>query len=180
MKTIVKIQQLFILFLLFFVAMCLNSCKKSDQNQLNISSKEYLDITQDFSLLEFESIKNFILEKGDQQTYSVMYNNNPHFSFDGFESFLNPETGQRNINCDPKVSDFNEIVIRVKNADPQYFHLILVKQGDTQNKEIFFTVPEWMKENKVYLLNPYGKDIDLMKQNLNRYLEIIITKIKSS
>jgi hypothetical protein len=43
-----------------------------------------------------------------------MYNDNPHYSFTDFDVFLNPDTGQANINCDKQKSDFNHMVFRTK------------------------------------------------------------------
>ena len=95
----------------------------------------------------------------------------------GFETYLNPEIGQGNINCDPEISDFNEIVIRDQDADPQYYHILIVRQGDLENKEIFFTVPEGMKEEKVYLLKYYEYDLDLMESKIYEYIEQIKNEI---
>jgi hypothetical protein len=64
----------------------------------NISNK-YIEFTENFSCQKFESVKDFIIVKGDRQTYSNMYNSNLHFSFNGFDVYLNPETGQENINA---------------------------------------------------------------------------------
>jgi len=50
----------------------------------------------------FDLIKTFVLTNGDKETYSNMYNNNPHYSFDGLEAYLNPEIGQGNITAKPE------------------------------------------------------------------------------
>ena len=74
----------------------------------------------------FLAIKTFILSKGQKRTYSNRFNNNPYYLFGDMEVFLNPEPGgphqhpQWNINCDPKLSDFTELVIRTKEF--QYYH----------------------------------------------------------
>lgn len=62
-------------------------------------------------------IKAYILAKGDRQTYCNMYNDNPHFRFRNVDCFLDPDTGQQNINCDPKLSDFNHLVVRTEHMD---------------------------------------------------------------
>lgn len=146
-------------------------CTDNNGNLIDNSSNEYLEITNEFSLQEFENIKNFVIEKGGRQTYSNMYNNNPHFSFKGFEAYLNPEIGQKNINCDPTISDFNEITLRDIDAKPQYYTIHIVRQGDSGKKDV--VVSEGMKDGKVYLLNPYDDDIDLMKKKLIDYIEAI-------
>ena len=75
----------------------------------------------------FVRVKQFVLAKGDKQTYCSMYNNNPHFAFSNMDVYLNPEGGQRNINCDPALSDFDEIVIRTRNMD--YYHVKHAPEG---------------------------------------------------
>jgi len=44
-----------------------------------------------------------------------MYNHNPHLGGLGFDVFLDPADGQKNINCDPAVGGFDTLVI----ADPR-------------------------------------------------------------
>ena len=41
-----------------------------------------------------------------------MYNHNPAFHTKGFHFYLNPDSGQANINCDPAKSDFHNLTIR--------------------------------------------------------------------
>ncbi len=60
----------------------------------------------------FAVIRQFVLRDGDRQTYCNMYNDNPHWGGAGFEVFLNPEDGQRNINCDPAMGGFDTMVIQ--------------------------------------------------------------------
>lgn len=67
------------------------------------------------------AIKQFILKQGKTETYCNMYNNNPAYSVGKSRFYLNPDTGQRNINCDPKLSDFHTLVIR--NMDWGYRHI---------------------------------------------------------
>ena len=70
------------------------------------------------------SIKNFILQQGKRETYCNMYSNNPAYHTTKFDFYLNPDTGQQNINCDPSKSDFNNLTIRSvakgRNARNQY------------------------------------------------------------
>ena len=70
---------------------------------------------------EFRAIRDFILRKGDRRTYCNMFNRNPHYSFDGFEAYLHPDVGQRNINCEPALSGFDRIVIQDWSASEIYF-----------------------------------------------------------
>jgi hypothetical protein len=71
----------------------------------------------------FNRIISFVLQYGDRVTYCNMYNNNPHYQFHDFDLFLNPDIGQANINCDPLLSGFNEIVIRNNNESIIYYHI---------------------------------------------------------
>lgn len=141
-----------------------------------VQSNEYRDITQKLSVENFESLKNFILQNGDKATYCNMYNENPHYSYDSFNVYLNPEIGQANINCDPGISDFNEIVIRDQDSSPQYFHLHIVRSGDLGNPQIHSTYTG-MKENKVYLLNPYDDDLSIMIEQVKVYIDTMMSRL---
>ncbi len=132
---------------------------------------EFRDITNIVSVDIFESIKTFVLTNGDKETYSSMYNDNPHFSFEGFELYLNPDIGQSNINCDTSKSDFNEIVIRDQNSNPQYYYVNIVRKGDLADAEIHAF--EGMVEEKVYLINFDNNNMDSMVNNISQYIEII-------
>ena len=71
-------------------------------------------------------IKEFILKNGFRSTYCNMYNNNPAFHGKNFHFYLNPDNGQKNINCDPDKSDFNTLVMRkMKHAsgEDQYRYI---------------------------------------------------------
>jgi hypothetical protein len=57
-------------------------------------------------------IQRFILTQGKRETYCNMYNNNPAFQTKTYRFYLNPDTGQENINCDPKKSEFHNLTIR--------------------------------------------------------------------
>jgi len=41
-----------------------------------------------------------------------MYNDNPFYQVENYSFYLNPDSGQRNINCDPTKSGFRTLVIR--------------------------------------------------------------------
>ena len=97
-------------------------CNCSDKEKERVFPiGDYREITQSLSVQDFESIKSFILENGDRQTYCNMLLDNPHYSYEGFEAYLNPEIGQKNIRCDPEISDFNMRVSRDQHSDPQYY-----------------------------------------------------------
>ncbi|HAH23734.1 MAG TPA: hypothetical protein DCL77_08250 [Prolixibacteraceae bacterium] len=157
------------------ISLVIFSCKKEKQEEvIEITSDQYLDITESFSINDFEQIKTYILTKGDKKVYRQFDGKNPHYSFDGFEAYLNAETGQKNINNDPAISNFNEITLRDQDAEPQYYTIHLVRNGDLSNPDI--NNMEGMKEARVYILNPVGNDMEKMKTNLDSYIETIRQK----
>jgi len=163
--------------LIVLVSLCCCSDKKDDTNET--TSNEFRDLTQELSVQEFENIKFFILDHGDRQTYCERYLNNPHYSFEGFETYLNPETVRANIHSDPDSSDFNLLVIHDQNTEQQYYDILVVRQGDLEDEEIDYDYPEGMREGKVYLLNYYEYDLDSMELEVHGYLEIIKNTINS-
>ncbi|MCF8358391.1 MAG: hypothetical protein K9H26_06505 [Prolixibacteraceae bacterium] len=164
----------FLLILPIFILCCCNDNNRDlDENV----SKKYIELTDNFSFQEFESVQEFVFENGDRQTYCNLYNDNPHFSFNGFEVYLDPETGQENMNCDPEISDFNQIVIVDLDVSLQYYRLLIVREGDLENGKIFFSVPEGIEENKIYLVNTDQKDVDLMIKNVLELIEKIKEEI---
>ena len=79
-------------------------------------------------------IQQFILKRGKRETYCNMYNSNPTTKTNSYQFHLNPDTGQKNINCDPEKSKFHTLVIQnlkadtapyrtVKFLDKDYIHL---------------------------------------------------------
>jgi hypothetical protein len=163
-----------LIFLISLVVFCNCSESTNEVNNEN-TSDEYLNITSKLSYQEFEEIKNFILEKGDQSSYSNMYNNNPHFSFEDFECYLNPEIGQGNINCDQSISDFNVLVIQDLGQTFDYYYVQSVREGDLSNETII--VEEGMRERNNYLLKleRYNHELSEANDSINNYL----SKIKS-
>ena len=92
----------------------------------------------------FNQIKDYILVHGDRQTYCNMFNNNPHVALGDMDIYLNPDTGQQNINCDLKLSDFNHMVIRTRSP-MRYFRFALnlkstgpdlIVQKETNSEEL--------------------------------------------
>jgi hypothetical protein len=140
----------------------------STKTSVNPNMDEFIEITDILSIKEFEKIKNFILKKGDRRFYRNYDSGNPHFHFNDFHTYLNSEIGQRNIDNDPEISDFNEITIHDWNEhDLQYYTIKIVRKGDVKNELIY--VEEEMKENNVYLLNVYEKDLNLLLKNLKEH-----------
>jgi len=77
---------------------------------------------------DFVRVKRWILERGDRVTFGQMYNQNPHYTFGAVDAFLLPETGQQNINCDPRLSDFDAIVLRVVSVDGQRYATVRLEK----------------------------------------------------
>lgn len=149
----------------------------NDGRSIVEASDDFLDITHMLSYNDFEKIKTFILSNGDRETFSNMYNDNPHYSFTGFETYLNPETGQLNINCNPDLSDFNEIVIRDQSSDPQYFHLLIVRNSDLKNQQISRKLTGLI-EGKVFLLKYYDYDLETMAEKVKLYIVDMKNKVE--
>jgi hypothetical protein len=106
--TIILLLLLIISFLAFYKPIV---SKQSAQIMAQQSDKTFMIAT-------FKQIKEYILVYGDRQTYCNRYNNNPHIALKDMDIYLNPDDFH-NINCNPKLSDFNEIVIYVKYPEQQ-------------------------------------------------------------
>jgi len=124
---------------------------------------------------EFESIKEFILTKGDRLTYRTFDGNNPHYKFEYFDVFLNADIGQRNSNNNPSISDFNELVIYDRDSEIMYYHIVIVREGDIAAKKS--RVNERMKEGEVYLIDIDEEGIRIMRRNVPEYLKKMKEKI---
>lgn len=88
-----RLFSIFIILLFFFCS------EKTD------TLSDYWNITILISTQEFENLKSFTINCRDREIYCNLYLDNPHYSSDGFEVYLNPATGQANINCDADLSD---------------------------------------------------------------------------
>lgn len=141
-----------------------------------LNSDEARDITSYLSYQEFEQVRTYLIEEGDKETYCSMYNDNPHCSINDFDIFLNPEIGQGNINCDPDLSDFNQITIRDWETDQQYYTIQIVRSGDIENENI--SVIEGMREKKIYLLKRHDYNLEEAVTILPEYIEAMKDVIK--
>ena len=90
-----------------------------------------------------DRIKRTILQSGQRETFCNKYNDNPHFSTEHYDFYLNPDPGgpvnhpQWNINCDLKKGDFNTLVIRTKagsgaDSRDQYRYITFLNKFDIQ------------------------------------------------
>jgi hypothetical protein len=76
-------------------------------------------------------IKEFILKQGKRETYCNMFNNNPAHRTKNYHFYLNPDTGQENVECDPAKSDFNSLTIRdPEGGKVQYRSVEFAGKGD--------------------------------------------------
>ena len=81
-----------------------------------------------FTKDNLDAIKAFILQHGLRETYCNMYNNNPTYRTTNYAFYLNPDSGQANINCDPTMSDFNNLTIRsIQGSRNQYRNISFEK-----------------------------------------------------
>jgi hypothetical protein len=131
------------------------------------TAPDFTNITNNFSESQFDELKRFILKKGDRQTYRNFDNNNPHYKLGNADLYLNAETGQKNMNNDATLSNFNEISIN----DPKYHYTIrLVRKGDLKKTNIYS--PKGLEENKLYLTGVYRLNKAKLKEIL-QHLEKI-------
>lgn len=131
----------------------------------------YLNITDDFSLTQFEAIIDYALNHGDRKTYCNRYNNNPHLKVGDFDLFLSP-TDKQNTLCDTTISGFNEIVIYHPREDIQYYHIKLVDAMEV--KHYIDTSGRQLESNQVYLYGVYNEDLNLMREVLTKkYLPLL-------
>jgi hypothetical protein len=152
-----------IIFLLMLFSFVKSTSQIMTSNQTNFQK-----ITNQFSIEDFEKVKEFILKKGNRKTYRNYDNNNPFCDFGKFQSYLGSDIGQQNINNDPKLSDFNELTLKDNN---HYFKILIVRKGDIQalNKGI----QNGMQENEVYFADVYQKGLDNQIEILSEYLKLL-------
>jgi hypothetical protein len=92
-------------------------------------------------------IQQFILKLGKRETYCQMYNNNPAYGTKSYRFYLNPDTGQKNINCDPNKSGFHNLTIRSSDG------------GKNQYREV-----EFLDKYYIYIMaNWPTPDLDVQK-----------------
>ena len=87
-------------------------------------------------------IKQFILKQGLRETYCNMYNNNPAFRTKSFSFYLNPDTGQENINCDTDKSDFHTLTIRKSGGGKNQYRTV-----EFLDKHYVYIVVSWPTED---------------------------------
>jgi hypothetical protein len=103
---------------------------RQDKDEENIVTRENLI-----------KIQGFILSQGERESYCNMYSNNPAYKTMNYRFYLNPDTGQENINCDPKKSDFHNLTIRK------------VDRGKNQYRTV-----EFINKNFIYISSNWPTD----------------------
>ncbi|OIV40027.1 hypothetical protein [Flavobacterium johnsoniae] len=135
---------------------------------MNLNQVNFKKITNQFSVKDFEKVKNFILENGKTTTYRNYDNNNPYYDFGRFQVYLSADIGQKNINNDPKLSDFNEMTLKDEDL---YYKILIVRKGDILALKT--GVLDGMGENEVYYIDSYSIGVDEKSDLLSDYLNIM-------
>lgn len=151
--------------LLFFL-MLISFSKITAQKMNSKTQNHFIKITNQFSMQDFERVKNFILKEGNQKTYRNFDNNNPYYDFKKFEVYLASDIGQKNINNDPELSDFNTMTLK---NDNQYYEIIAVKKGYI--KAMKKGIESGMTENEVYLTDYDQNALDKIPDQLIGYFQ---------
>ncbi|OXB02452.1 hypothetical protein [Flavobacterium pectinovorum] len=137
------------------------------------TQNQFVNITNQFSVEDFEKVKSFILKEGNRKTYRNFDNNNPYYDFKKFATYLASDIGQQNINNDPKVSDFNRLTLK---DEDQYYEIIIVRNGDIKAKKK--GIVNGMLENEVYLTDYGRNDLDKIPNQLIIYFDNMLKLIK--
>lgn len=128
------------------------------------TQNQFVKITNQFSVEDFEKVKSSILKEGNRKTYRNFDNNNPYYDFKKFAAYLASDIGQQNINNDPKVSDFNTLTLK---DEDQYYEIIIVRNGDIKAKKK--GIVNGMLENEVYLTDYSQNDLHIIPSELIIY-----------
>jgi len=159
-------------YLLVFVVL-ISFSNLSAQKMTSKTQNQFVKITNQFSVEDFEKVKSSILKEGNRKTYRNFDNNNPYYDFKKFAAYLASDIGQQNINNDPKVSDFNTLTLK---DEDQYYEIIIVRNGDIKAKKK--GIVNGMLENEVYLTDYGRNDLDKIPNQLIIYFDKMLKLIK--
>lgn len=128
-----------------------------------------IDITDILSYKQFEQIEEFILTKGDTQTYCNMYNDNPHYRINNIDLYLNP-TFQLLF------KDTKEIKDSVKDEFEIYNTLVLRIWDDREYKEYPFryTFIRGNKDSQKVYLEPYWDTNETMNKRHSKIWKYLL------
>jgi len=166
MKLTIIIRNILLLSLLVLVLFCVG-CK--EKKSVPVSSSSSCEIhngdSEVLTVENFLRIKEFVLSHGDRQNCGNAFNNNPHYRFSEFDLCLNPENGQENINCDPNLSDFNQMVFSIS-------------EPSSGNSHYYITVPS--AEKDLLCLQRHYVQItdDVLKASTEEYFQKMLTEIE--
>jgi hypothetical protein len=104
-------------------------------------------------------IQQFILHQGKRETYCNMYNDNPAYQTKGYRFYLNPDSGQKNIDCDPAKSGFHNLTIR------------RIDRGRHQYRTV-----EFLDRNFIYITTNWPTD-DLTIGDIRRFVVAALEEI---
>ena len=116
-------------FVLLLNSILLASAVSIYPNDTFVKSHFGRDITNILSKQNFVDIAQFILDNGSTGTYSNMYNNNPYYSYQDLDIYLNPiNQFIEFIKSDtpPIVTNYNGILIRDINSRYTYYEIKLL------------------------------------------------------
>ena len=136
------------------ILILVSGCSGSHESTPSQSAEAPQQVDVVLTAAAFNQIKDHILADGDRQTYCNMFNNNPHVTLGNMDIYLNPDTGQQNINCNLKLSAFNHMVIRTR--DPRKYYRVqlnlkatgpdLIIQEETDPEELSKRFQEALSE----------------------------------
>jgi len=69
-------------------------------------------------------IQQFIIKQGKRETYCSMYGDNPAHKTKNYRFYLNPDSGQMNMNCDLKKSGFYNLTIRKADGGKNQYRTV--------------------------------------------------------
>lgn len=126
-----------------------------------------MDISNILSYDDFQKIKQFVLDKGQVQTYCNMYNDNPFYQFDdGIELYLNPIVQFYTGGEHPDLEAYNTMTIRIWDEKKDYpFMYTNIGEG---------------KDTKKMFLNPYydtEKTMEQRRLKIGKYIVAILDQI---
>jgi len=139
--------------------------------------EKYIDITQHFATKEFEQVKYFIIENAEKNGTCIYY--------DSINTVcLRPAIDKDNPDYDPE-SYYNKIYMSNYKWNTEWgynkrhrYYLLIVREGDLSDSTLYYTVPEGMRENKVYIVNYYHENVDTIKTDVLNCIDKIKLAMK--
>jgi hypothetical protein len=153
--------------IIILLAFLLGSCQVVTIELPSSFVEKYIDIEDKFPTKDFDKIATFIYENGELDHVNQLF-----FKYNGsHQAYLMSKPGVPTPINNPAATDFNRLSLsgRILNNDSTTtwynYNLLIVREGDLSDSTLFYTVPEGMRENKVYIVNYYHEDIDTIRAN---------------